>query len=162
MGKHNTVDAEWLDDNYDYFDANGTDRETGWYQAYRRFNAFGTFDNKFTDQLGLDGFTPAPQTSGDGEGEDDDTADRETQRQTPRDQVAGTTDGDDGRETTVSGGTPGLGVLAGLAGVGTGAYLLDRGADGGEAGTPAEPSPEGQSAPGAGECDDDADRSAEN
>jgi len=61
MGKHNTVDAGWLDRNYPYFDASDEDGvQTGWYQAYRRFNAFGTFDNAFTDeQLELDEFTPA-------------------------------------------------------------------------------------------------------
>jgi len=57
MGKHNTVGAGWMNANYDYFDAANTDKETGWYQAYQRFNAFGTFDNKFTDQLDLDGYT---------------------------------------------------------------------------------------------------------
>lgn len=61
MGKHNTVAAGDLDEMYDHFDAsNSDDIDTGWYQAYKRFNAFGTFDNKFTDeQLGLDNFTPA-------------------------------------------------------------------------------------------------------
>lgn len=59
MGKHNTLGAEDLDEIYEYFDASGTDAETGWYQAYQRFNAFGTFDNKFTnEQLGLGNFTP--------------------------------------------------------------------------------------------------------
>ncbi len=61
MGKHNTVDASWLDRNYERFDASDEEGDsTGWYQAYRRFNAFGTFDNAFTDeQLGLDEFEPA-------------------------------------------------------------------------------------------------------
>lgn len=59
MGKHNTLNAEDLDEIYEYFDASGTDAETGWYQAYQRFNAFGTFDNKFTtQQLGLRSFSP--------------------------------------------------------------------------------------------------------
>jgi len=61
MGKHNTVTADDLDEMYDYFDASDSDEvDTGWYQAYKRFNAFGTFDNKFTDdQLELENFTPA-------------------------------------------------------------------------------------------------------
>jgi hypothetical protein len=57
MGKHNTVGKGWLRANYDYFDANAPefpeDAEVGWLQVYNRFNAFGTFDNKFTEQLGI-------------------------------------------------------------------------------------------------------------
>jgi hypothetical protein len=45
MGKHNTVDAPWLEANYDEYDT--------WLDVYERFNRFGTFDNKFTDQLGI-------------------------------------------------------------------------------------------------------------
>lgn len=43
MGKHNTVDDDWLRANYDRYDT--------WLEVYKRFNRFGTFDNKFTDQL---------------------------------------------------------------------------------------------------------------
>lgn len=45
MGKHNTVDDDWLRANYDRYDT--------WLDVYKRFNRFGTFDNKFTDQLGI-------------------------------------------------------------------------------------------------------------
>jgi hypothetical protein len=45
MGKHNTVDEDWLERNYDEYDT--------WLDVYRRFNRFGTFNNKFTDQLGI-------------------------------------------------------------------------------------------------------------
>lgn len=52
MGKHNEIGKGWLDANYDRFRSDGDD-ETAWMDVYRRFNAFGTFDNKFTDQLGI-------------------------------------------------------------------------------------------------------------
>lgn len=51
MDKHNTVGKGWLDANYDRFDSDG--KETAWMDVYRRFNHFGTFDNEFTDQLGI-------------------------------------------------------------------------------------------------------------
>jgi FAD binding domain/D-arabinono-1,4-lactone oxidase len=47
LGKHNTVTRARLERLFPKFDA--------WLAAYRRFNAFGTFDNAFTDQLGLTG-----------------------------------------------------------------------------------------------------------
>jgi hypothetical protein len=59
MGKHNTVDKAWLDNHYEFFDASNTGKETGWLQAYERFNAFGTFDNEFSiAQLGLRSCSP--------------------------------------------------------------------------------------------------------
>lgn len=72
MGKHNTVDANWLHDNYEYFDASDQrDVDVGWYQAYERFNAFGTFDNDFSvDQLGLDQYTPASPSAKAGDREE--------------------------------------------------------------------------------------------
>lgn len=52
MGKHNTIGDPWLRANYDKYDP--SDGTTGWLDAYNRFNHFGTFDNKFTKQLGID------------------------------------------------------------------------------------------------------------
>ncbi len=51
MGKHNTMDRSDLAATYDQFDP---DEGGGWMQAYDRFNAFGTFNNAFTRQLGID------------------------------------------------------------------------------------------------------------
>jgi hypothetical protein len=47
LGKHNTVTRSRLERLFPKFDA--------WLAAYKRFNAFGTFDNVFTDQLDLTG-----------------------------------------------------------------------------------------------------------
>jgi hypothetical protein len=127
MGKHNTVDADWLDQNYEYFDASDpgqTETVTGWYQAYKRFNAFGTFDNKFTEELELDEFDPAQPVD---EQETPTTTRREettTDEETTATDEETTTDDDD--EMTTGGTVPGFGVLAGLAGVGTGAWLRHR------------------------------------
>lgn len=55
MGKHNTLSEQDLDKMYEYFDASdNSDVDVGWLQAYNRFNAFGTFNNAFTSQLGID------------------------------------------------------------------------------------------------------------
>jgi hypothetical protein len=51
MGKHNEVGRDWLEANYARFESDGD--ETAWMDVYRRFNQFGTFDNEFTDQLGI-------------------------------------------------------------------------------------------------------------
>lgn len=48
MGKHNTLDSSDLDELYDEFEGVGS-----WMESYRRFNPEGTFDNAFTDQLGI-------------------------------------------------------------------------------------------------------------
>jgi hypothetical protein len=53
MGKHNTMTRSDLDAAYEQFDAEEDDAAVGWLQAYERFNAFGTFDNAFTQQLGI-------------------------------------------------------------------------------------------------------------
>ncbi len=47
LGKHNTLNRARLERLFPKFDA--------WLAAYKRFNAFGTFDSAFTDQLGLTG-----------------------------------------------------------------------------------------------------------
>jgi hypothetical protein len=115
MGKvqHPDVDKEWVDENYEYFDASDDDRvDTGWRQAYQRFNAFGTFDNKFTDQLGLsDGERFSEPLMATVTSDDEETS---------------TEDSDN---LTVSVETPGFGVFAGLAGLGTGAWLHRRRSD---------------------------------
>lgn len=119
MGKHNTVDADWLDQNYEYFDASDSDDvETGWYQAYRRFNAWGTFDNKFTEELGLEEFSPGRSTNT----EDTPEPTRETETPAP-------SETEDDKEETVGREVPGFGFLAGLAGLGTGAWLHQRRSD---------------------------------
>ena len=46
-GKHNTLNRAKLTQLFPKFDV--------WLTAYKRFNAFGTFDNDYTDQLGLTG-----------------------------------------------------------------------------------------------------------
>jgi L-gulono-1,4-lactone dehydrogenase len=46
LGKHNTLDRSKFKCLFPKWDV--------WLAAYRRFNAFGTFSNAFTDQLGLD------------------------------------------------------------------------------------------------------------
>lgn len=53
MGKHNTIGDGWLKANYPKYDSNRDD-ETAWLDVYNRFNAFGTFNNEFTKQLGID------------------------------------------------------------------------------------------------------------
>jgi len=147
MGKHNTVDADWLDSNYEYFDAAGTDRDVGWYQAYERFNAFGTFDNKFTDQLGLDGFTPDAEP-------DDDTTELETVEPTPRNEPAETATSTEGEPPGTEADAPGLGFLTGLAGIGTGAWLLNRQANNAESGADETASGTGKSDTGPDETAD--------
>jgi hypothetical protein len=47
LGKHNTLNRARLERLFPKFDV--------WLAAYKRFNAFGTFDNIFTDELGLTG-----------------------------------------------------------------------------------------------------------
>lgn len=47
LGKHHSLNRERLQAMFPRFDA--------WLATYRRFNALGTFDNSFTDQLGLTG-----------------------------------------------------------------------------------------------------------
>jgi D-arabinono-1,4-lactone oxidase len=49
LGKHNALDRARLERVYPRFDR--------WLEAYKRFNAFGTFNSPFTDQLGLTGVT---------------------------------------------------------------------------------------------------------
>jgi len=127
MGKHNTVDAEWLDENYKYFDASDAGEDgpdVGWYQMYERFNRFGTFDNKFTDQLELDEFTPAGP-----DGSDSSTdGDGSTGEDTP-DGSDSSTDGGDGSTPEVSMDS-GFDLLAGAASVGAAAYWLSQQSDG--------------------------------
>jgi hypothetical protein len=53
MGKHNEVGDRWLRANYDRY-ASDSEDETAWLDVYDRFNAFGTFNNEFTKQLGID------------------------------------------------------------------------------------------------------------
>lgn len=57
LGKTNTLDSETLSDLFevevDGETRNTFDGEGGWLETYHRFNAFGTFDNAFTDQLGI-------------------------------------------------------------------------------------------------------------
>lgn len=45
MGKHHSLERSDLEDLYDRFDT--------WYDVYTQFNAFGTFNNGFTDDLGI-------------------------------------------------------------------------------------------------------------
>lgn len=47
LGKFNTLSHDELDRQYAYLDK--------WEAVFRRFNAFGTFENAFTDQLGFSG-----------------------------------------------------------------------------------------------------------
>jgi hypothetical protein len=122
MGKHNNVDASELDRNYEYFDASDAtgedDPDVGWYQLYEYFNAFGTFDNEFTDQLGLDGFTPARST-------DDPIATADSTADDASDATDASESADTGDSSTAGGaGTPGFGALAGAAGLGAGAWWL--------------------------------------
>lgn len=121
IGKVNDMDATWLNENYEYFAAtNDEEVETGWYQAYQRFNGFGTFDNKFTDQLGLiDGGRLSQTLMGSVDFDDEDDT-------TTTDDPVGTHTEDDDQ---ISVDMPGLGFLAGLAGVGTGAWLAKQQAD---------------------------------
>lgn len=49
MGKHNSLTESDLRGMYDHFEEDG-----GWMDTYRRFNAFGTFNNDFTSALGID------------------------------------------------------------------------------------------------------------
>jgi len=142
MGKHNNVDADWLDETYEYFDASNTEEvETGWYQAYRRFNAFGTFNNKFTDeQLELHSFDPGEKSA---ENETDETLDDDHETDTPTETSTPTTRSTEDRgdtaqptasdtkssspteeSTSVDG--PGFNVLTGLASAGSTAWLLHR------------------------------------
>ena len=57
LGKTNSLDAETLSRLYTVETDRGSrdvfDGEGGWMETYERFNAFGTFDNAFTDQLGI-------------------------------------------------------------------------------------------------------------
>lgn len=50
MGKTHTADASELEGLYPRFAAPPSE---SWTQTYRRFNPFGTFDNAFTDRLGI-------------------------------------------------------------------------------------------------------------
>lgn len=52
MGKCNNMNERRLRDAYERFDPDD-ELGFGWLDMYRRFNAFGTFDNAFTDDLGL-------------------------------------------------------------------------------------------------------------
>ena len=45
MGKYHSLERSDLEDMYDEFDT--------WYDVYTQFNAFGTFNNGFTDDLGI-------------------------------------------------------------------------------------------------------------
>jgi L-gulono-1,4-lactone dehydrogenase len=54
LGKHNTLTRALAEQLFPRF--------KDWVQVYARFNAFGTFDNQFTDQLGLTGEQPLPDT----------------------------------------------------------------------------------------------------
>jgi hypothetical protein len=129
MGKHNNVDADWLDETYEYFDATDTEEvDTGWYQAYQRFNAFGTFDNKFTDeQLRLHSFSPAEETDETPEDDHDTTAPTETSTPTAQ-STENDTDTPTPTRTDVSTAAdgPGFNILTGLAGAGSAAWALHR------------------------------------
>lgn len=57
LGKHNTLTRTLAEQIFPRF--------KDWVQVYARFNAFGTFDNQFTDQLGLTGEQPAPDEPAD-------------------------------------------------------------------------------------------------
>ncbi|MEF8978638.1 MAG: hypothetical protein V5A39_07190 [Haloarculaceae archaeon] len=104
-----------------YFDASETDDvDTGWIQAYQRFNSFGTFNNKFTDQLNLsDSSQYDQQMNGtmpsDDEGKSDPSDDGQDQE-----------DSDSGDGGTVSEIGPGFGILEGLAALGSSAWLANR------------------------------------
>lgn len=58
LGKHQALDPRLLDKAYPKLDV--------WLESYRRFNAFGTFDSAFTDQLGITGEVAAAPTGGSG------------------------------------------------------------------------------------------------
>ncbi|MFC3958064.1 FAD-binding protein [Halovivax cerinus] len=126
MGKHNAMRSSELDTKYPYFDASGTtgpdEPDLGWYQLYEHFNAFGTFDNKFTDQLNLDGFTPDEPTPRDPIG-----AYNPPKPAGPPENSGGSESGD----ASAGDGTPGFGALAGAAGVGAAAWWLNERATGG-------------------------------
>jgi hypothetical protein len=47
LGKLNHMNRRLLESRYPRFKE--------WLEAYRRFNCFGTFDNDFTDQMGITG-----------------------------------------------------------------------------------------------------------
>lgn len=115
-------------------------------ETYRRFNAFGTFNNEFTSQLGISQSRspPADPTvidnpkgpSGGGGGDGDDepqgtsTPEDDGQQGTAApsdgaDEGTAAPAGDDGTEGT-SGAGPGLGILAGLSGLGAGSWLYSR------------------------------------
>lgn len=161
MGKHNTVTAEWLNENYELFDATGTDNDVGWIQAYNRFNPFETFDNKFTAQLGLDDYYPHPAENQDitQETERDEQVTEETETEAPSDDsTEATRTGDTSGEITEAVG-PGLGFLAGLAGVGTGAWVLTQQRDRGDA--TQSHAGETSTAPSESSTDDDAPDDAE-
>lgn len=114
MGKHFTLGRNDLADLYPRFEG-----DDGWLQTYRRFNAFGTFNNEFTEQLGIstegelpDDLTPIPST----------TAEPETADETQG--TSGPGDGDGGGGSSADG--PGLGILTGLTGLGVAAWLRQR------------------------------------
>ena len=148
MGKLNSVGFEWLDANYEYFDhynpsAKAGEVETGWYQNYQRFNAFGTFDNRFTEQLDIS-MSPSFQ-SGDFQGTPPATGSRDSSPSNAP-EAPSPTPGTPSPDTQKGEATdtpqldfeitaniedlevelPGFGVLAGLAGLGTGAWLRRR------------------------------------
>jgi hypothetical protein len=112
MGKHFTLGRGEIADLYPRFEGDG-----GWLQTYRRFNAFGTFNNEFTDQLGISrgeelpgDLTPIPSATAEPEDADG---------------TQGTSGPGGGDEGTSAAG-PGLGVLTGLSGLGIAAWLRRR------------------------------------
>ncbi len=136
MGKHFTLDRDDLADLYPRFEGEG-----GWLQTYRRFNAFGTFNNDFTEQLGIsrdkglpENLTPIPSATAtpDEESERQETSaptedDEKTSTATPdegseRQETSAPSEEADGTSTT----SPGLGILTGLSGIGAAAWLHKR------------------------------------
>lgn len=157
MGKQNTMHSGELDAKYPYFDASGTvgsdTPDLGWYQLYEHFNAFGTFDNKFTDQLDLAGFTPdeptpsdpigmynppspvGPPEGSDGSGSggstssgnsggDQGTGSEQNAEGPGGDGESGGDGGSGGGGVTIEVETPGFGALTGAAGIGGAAWWL--------------------------------------
>lgn len=124
MGKHFTLDGDELASLYPKFRGDG-----GWMETYRRFNAFGTFNNGFTEQLGISvdgGSLPDPPTIGDSSVDPDAVDDSEppATEETPA-TAPGTEDDQDLAEGTDAAG-PGFGALTGLFGVAGGAWLSHR------------------------------------